>query len=320
MGSVSTALVSTVVPLLLLTGGACSSYRCAARRDHAVVGFDQHAAPVAIEAPDDSTFGGRAAAPTNPPAYRPREPMTRRSAHLWSRCREGQCKLWTDCQHYCSWLSMRDLLLGVAAGSVLANTSLDEDYQDWYQEDVRSVGTDRLAEFWEPFGQGYIFIPAFACLALAGAMCEETPLGNVTGHFGGRTTRAYLVGAPPMLFMQYCLGGSRPGETVYESRWRPFEDNNGVSGHAFVGAVPFITAAKMTDEPCLKGGLYLCSALTAWSRVNDDAHYLSHACLGWWMAYLACDAVAETEYEDEYLTFTPVTTPEMVGVGMVYQR
>jgi len=320
MGSVSTALMSTVVPLLLLACGACTAYRPAARQGNPVAGFDEDAVRITSETPDGSTSGGTVAVPANPPTSRPYDQTTRRPGRLWSRCREGQCKLWTDCQNYYSWLTMRDLLLGVAAGSVLANTSLDQDYRDWYQEDVRSSGTDRFAEFWETLGEGYVFIPAFACLALVGAMCDETPLGSVTGDFGGRTTRAYLVGAPPLLFMQSCLGGSRPGESVYQSRWKPFDDENGVSGHAFVGAVPFITAAKMTDRPSLKGGLYLCSALTAWSRVNDDAHYLSQACLGWWMAYLACDVVAETEYEDKHLTFTPVTTAEMVGMGMIYQR
>jgi hypothetical protein len=121
--------------------------------------------------------------------------------------------------------------------------------------------------------------------------------------------------------MQATLGASRPGETDHESRWKPFDDTNAVSGHAFVGAVPFITAAKMTENPFVKGSLYFCSTLTAWSRVNDDRHYLSQACLGWWMAYLACDAVQATESSnDERLTLVPVNSPEMVGIGMVFRR
>jgi membrane-associated phospholipid phosphatase len=223
-------------------------------------------------------------------------------------------------ENYFSWITMRDLVVGVGLGAVVANTSLDQDFQDWYQNDVRSTGSDRNAAFWKTFGEGQIFIPAFAGLAVAGTLCPDLPGSDPVAEFGCRTTRAYLVGAPPMLLMQYALGASRPCEAPYNSYWQPFNDNNAVSGHAFVGAVPFITAAKMAENPVVKGGLYFCSSLTGWSRVNDDRHYLSQVCLGWWMAYLTCRAVDQTEVDDRNLRFTPVTTPDMVGMGMIYER
>ena len=241
-------------------------------------------------------------------------------SRLQSRFHVLSYNIRTDHEHYYSWITMRDLLLGVAAGAALANTSLDEDFQDWYQDDLRSSGTDDFTSFWKPFGEGQIFIPAFAGLAVVGGMFEEPPLIGLTGEFGDRVTRSYLVGSPPVVFMQYCLGASRPGEAGVGSAWKPFDDGDAVSGHAFIGAVPFITAAKMTENPWAKSALYICSGFTAWSRVNDDAHYLSQACLGWWMAYLACRAVEETEQEDRYFTFTPMLAPEMAGIGMVVRR
>ena len=237
-----------------------------------------------------------------------------------SFCRENANKIWTDHGNFYSWVTMRDLLLGIGAGSILANTSLDDGFQDWYQDDVRSSGTDDFAVFSKTFGEGQFIIPAVAGLAVMGAMCDHTHCGDLTKDFGCRSTRAYLVGAPPMLLLQFTLGGSRPGEASYGSRWQPFEDVNSVSGHAFVGAVPFISAAKMTDNRFLKGGLYLCSTFTAWSRVNDDNHYLSQACLGWWIAYLACRAVDDTEVNDEHFTLSPIVSADMVGVGAVFRR
>ena len=68
---------------------------------------------------------------------------------------------------------MRDLLCAVAGASVLANTNLDEDFQRWYQRDVRSSGCDNFAAFWKTFGEGQIFIPAFAGLGLVGGMFED---------------------------------------------------------------------------------------------------------------------------------------------------
>ncbi len=215
---------------------------------------------------------------------------------------------------------MSDLLYAVAGASVLANTNLDEDFQNWYQRDVRSSGCDDFAAFWKTFGEGQIFIPAFAGLGLVGGMFEGRPLIGTAGDFGDRVTRGYLVGTPPMVFMQYCLGGSSPNEADVGSRWKPFDDSNAVSGHAFVGAVPFITAAKMTENPWAKGSLYICSTFTAWSRVNDDDHYLSQAVLGWYMAYLACRAVDDTEQVNRCFSLTPMLTPELSGMAIVWRR
>jgi hypothetical protein len=233
--------------------------------------------------------------------------------------------VWRDHRHYYSWPTLRDLGLAVAVMAPVANTSLDENFQNWYQDDVRSSGLDHYAAFWKTFGEGGIFIPAFAGLAVVGKTLEDRPvLGEpvfgLAGDYSWRVTRGYLVGAPPMLFMQLLTGASRPGETGVGSQWKPFDDNNGVSGHAFMGAVPFLTAARMTDRPLLKAGLFVLSTHTAWSRVNDDDHYLSQICLGWWMAYLACRAVDETVLDDHRVAWVPLAGPDISGVAMVVRR
>ena len=258
--------------------------------------------------------------------YAPRSPQVRgvspRSvgSRLGASWQSGKYKILEDHKNFYTCDTLRKLAYGVALGSILANTSMDEDFQDWYQQDVRSSATNDVAAFCKVFGDGRIFIPAFAGLALVGSMYDDTPCGSVLGELGSRTTRSYLVGAPPMLVMQLLLGGSRPGETTSGSHWKPFDDSNAVSGHAFGGAIPFINAAKMADNLGLKSGLYFCSTWTAWSRVNDDHHYLSQACLGWWMAYLTCTAIDRTELGTENVTFMPVASPNMLGVGMVYRR
>jgi len=226
----------------------------------------------------------------------------------------------SDYRNYYGWNSMRDLLLGVAGASVLANTSLDEDFSHWYQREVSSRETDHFTEAWDVFGEGRIIIPALVGLGILGAMSEDRPLLGRAGAFSGRVTRGYMVGIPPMLLMQFLLGGSRPGEAAVHSRWKPFDDSNAVSGHAFIGAVPFITAARTVENPWAKSALYLCSGFSTWSRVNNDQHYLSQALLGWWMAYLACRAVDETARRNENLIFTPLASPAMTGIGVVLRR
>lgn len=234
--------------------------------------------------------------------------------------RQTRSNVVNDYRHYYQWSTAWDLGWAVALAAPLANTSLDEDFHHWYQRDVRSSGSDDLSSFWRPWGEGKIFIPAWAGLAVVGHLWEERPLATAVGRFGDRTTRAYLVGAPPMLLMQFVLGASRPGETSHGSYWKPFDDTNAVSGHAFIGAVPFLTAARMTDRPAIKGALILLSAFPAWSRVNDDRHYLSQACLGWYMAHLAVRAVDKTEDDRRPIRIVPIANAQMTGFGMVIQR
>jgi hypothetical protein len=123
-----------------------------------------------------------------------------------------------------------------------------------------------------------------------------------------------------MLTMQYALGASRPGETSFDSRWKPGDDVNAVSGHAFIGAVPCIVAAQMCDDPYLRGLFYACSTFPAWSRVNDDAHYLSQACLGWYMAYLACRSIDRTERNLPSAELLPMAGPDFQGLGLLWRR
>jgi hypothetical protein len=209
---------------------------------------------------------------------------------------------------------------GFALGAVMANTSIDHDIRDWYQDDVRTDDGDEFAKAAKQLGEGIYVLPALAGGLLIGELLDDSPPASVLGDWSDRSLRAALVGAPPMLFMQLATGASRPTETDHNSAWRPFEDSNGVSGHSFVGAFPLITAAKMTDDPIAKTAFYGASTLAAWSRVNDDAHYTSQAILGWWMAYLACSAVDQTECQLRDVHFMPVPVGDGVGMGIIWQR
>jgi len=101
------------------------------------------------------------------------------------------------------------------------------------------------------------------------------------------------------------------------SHWSPFEGDNGVSGHSFLGAVPFIVAAQMSSSLYSKIPLYLASTLVGLSRINDDLHYLSQVALGWSLAYLAAASVDQTELEKRNLSIVPAFSPRGVGLQVV---
>jgi PAP2 superfamily len=126
-----------------------------------------------------------------------------------------------------------------------------------------------------------------------------------------------VVGVPPMLAMYAVVGSSRPDRD--DSRWHPFQDLHGVSGHTFMGAVPFLTAAMMTDDPWLQAPLVAGSFLTGWARINNDRHYFSQAVLGWWMAYWACRSVDQTQGERKSCLISPSISPDCTGVAVQFR-
>jgi len=232
--------------------------------------------------------------------------------------------------------------LGIGVGAVLANTSLDGDFDNWWQNDVRSQETNNLSSFFRPIGDGRYILSGLVVIAVVGHCLsrQDWTIAGVMDHWSEeriaqhrarryvllgitawscQTLRAAAVGAPPLLLSQWALGAARPDTRPYGSQWKPFTDTNAVSGHAFIGALPFITAAKMSHRPIMKITFYALSALPAWSRVNDQRHYLSQALLGWWFAYLSCDSVAKTELTKKNWLLTPSAEGCDSGMTLTYQ-
>ena len=231
-------------------------------------------------------------------------------------------RVFTDYSNLYNRNNVKNYGLALLGAGVMANTKFDGSFQKWHGDRVKSsYSCHELGEFSKVFGEGRYFIPIMVTSALTYRFFQEKlGLQNCAlGDFTDRTMRGYFVGAPTLFTMQLVLGGDRPREGT--SYWHPFQQDHGVSGHAFLGAVPFITAAQMTAQPCVKGTFYALSTLCAWSRVHDDAHYLSQALLGWYLAYLSVRAVSATEGGKSLprgLTIFPVGEANSVGIGLHY--
>ena len=229
-------------------------------------------------------------------------------------------RVWQDHRNYYSVRGLGRVGIGVAAGAVIANTDTDEKLNDAFQENVRGADSDEWSEYLrahKDLGDGLYLLPVYGGAMAVGAALDGSECARGFGEWGERSLRATLVGGPPMLLAQRVTGGSRPGERGDASRWRPLTDENGVSGHTFMGAVPFLTAAVMTDNLYAKSTLYAGSTLVGLSRVNDEAHYPSQVFLGWWIAYAATRAVDGTEdAADDGPRFVPLEPGTGEGAGV----
>ena len=231
-------------------------------------------------------------------------------------------KIVSDHRNYYSPESLTLLGGGFAVGSVMANTSIDRQIDKHFQSSIRNANSDDWFETFhssKEMGNGKYTLPLFAGAWIVGELLPESRFTPSIGTWGERSLRGFLVGAPPLIGLQKLTGGSRPSETNSGSHWHPLTDNNGVSGHAFMGSLPFITAAKMSDSLAVKAGLYAASALTPISRVNDNAHYPSQVALGWWMAYLAASAVKATDRPDSRWRFYPYSAVNSTGITAEYE-
>jgi hypothetical protein len=207
---------------------------------------------------------------------------------------------------------------GFGVGALMANTNIDHEIHRTVQSRIRNANSDEWFEYFhasKELGNPLYAVPILVSAWFVGSQLEESvPAMHFAGDWGERSVRGYLLGVPHVLALQSLTGGSRPGERSYQSHWRPLADDNGVSGHGFVSALPFITAAKLTERPVLKGLFYFASAMGPLSRINDDAHYPSQAFLGWWVALTAASAVERSDGTTKGWSLKPSVTGSNVGI------
>ncbi len=213
--------------------------------------------------------------------------------------------------------NLANLAIGFAAAAGMANTGFDEIFgNDLFRENFVDIANEDVTELLHQpgiLGDGYFVLPFIGATALAHPWLDRSEQLRPLGEWGERSARALLTGGPLVLVMQRVTGASRPNESSSQSHWEPFQDNNGVSGHSFVGAVPFLTLAQIADHPILKVACYVGSVLPAISRINDERHYFSQVFLGWYVAFLATHAVHETQTGDPSLHFFPTFSQDGMG-------
>lgn len=214
---------------------------------------------------------------------------------------------WSDTrQDYASfYTATRWTRIGTAfgVGAVIANSSIDQNLFNAYQEHVRSATTDDIARAVKPLGDLRYLLPvALGALVADGGW--DAPQG--AGRWATDVMRAVVVGGPATLALQRVTGGSRPGETTHDSQWRPLHDANGVSGHAFIGAIPWLVMGRLADPGFWRYAAYAASTLAALSRVNDAAHYPSQIVLGWYLAWESVDTVTTDPAKVSAWRLTPL--------------
>lgn len=186
------------------------------------------------------------------------------------------------------------VLAGATAGAaVLAFSGADEAIEEWHHEEVASPATAKVSKQVKEFGENY-WVGVWVVMALLDRWLPST----LVSSFGRRCMEATLLGLPVLWTTQRVLGGSRPSDQ-YGPQFRPFADENSVSGHTFLGAVPWLMLARTVRPSWVKAAAVCVSPLTGWSRLQDRRHYPSQVVLGWLLAWQTTEAVSGVEREGE---------------------
>ncbi len=196
-----------------------------------------------------------------------------------------------DYKNYYSKQNLFKVGLGIAISSIFANSDLDQNIANWYQNNVRNHTTNSVSNMLTPLGP-QIF-PLYIGTALIGGAMVRAHQSGTLYVWSMDTIRSFVVGVPPAILLQASLGPTRPSSPSPHSDWKWFHGNEyvGLSGHAFAGAIPFLVAADMSENNVVRYGLYFASTLVGLARINDNQHYFSQVFLGWWVANSAVNVV-----------------------------
>jgi membrane-associated phospholipid phosphatase len=172
-----------------------------------------------------------------------------------------------------------------AVGGVGALMLLDEPVQRYAQRH-RSKTSNDIAGVFRQEGE----TPYYAGISLG-----VLGLGVVTGKSGVRRAGTRLVAAvalsaAEMSMMKWLVGRSRPNEDVGAFSFHPFTTLKDSAGVEARGSMPsghvtaaFAVATSLSDDiksPLVHVLLYTAATGTAFSRINDNRHWLSDTAMG----------------------------------------
>ena len=132
-----------------------------------------------------------------------------------------------------------------------------------------------------------------------------------------KSFRATVVGGPALVLVAAATGGDRPTEG--DSKWGAFQNFHGVSGHTYFSAIPFITAAKMSENPYQKAILYGLSTLRGSPGSTTTSTIFPMWPLAWYLAYLSC-AVVEKGNDQREGRMHVQLAPVPKGIAVTVQK
>lgn len=155
---------------------------------------------------------------------------------------------------------------------------LDEPAQRYFQNQ-RSGSSNGMANTLRHFGQIEVYGSITGGLVAAGLVSGNDELIRT----GGRLAATLAVSGATATLVKLALGRQRPHENVEgdSDEFLPFSGHEAMpSGHSAIAFTLATALADDIDRTWATVGLYTLASGVAWSRLNDDKHWLSDVAAG----------------------------------------
>lgn len=164
----------------------------------------------------------------------------------------------------------------VAVGGVSALILLDSPVQRFAQHNS-GTGADNVAAVVRHFGQPEVYGTVTAGLLATGLIADRPEVARV----GGRLAVSLALAGVTTYMGKYTLGRPRPQQSLDSDAFAPFSGQVAMpSGHSAAAFALATSLADDIDRPWATVGLYGMATAVAWSRVNDNLHWLSDITAG----------------------------------------
>jgi membrane-associated phospholipid phosphatase len=164
----------------------------------------------------------------------------------------------------------------IVVGSLTGLMLLDKPVQR-YAQDNRSTSGNDLAAGFRHFGQPEVYGTITLGILGAGLISGNQ---DITRAGGRLATTLALAGATSSL-AKFSFGRPRPSQSLDADGYVPFSGQQAMpSGHATMAFALATTLADDIHNTWASVGLYTAATGVAWSRINDNKHWLTDVAAG----------------------------------------
>jgi membrane-associated phospholipid phosphatase len=164
----------------------------------------------------------------------------------------------------------------IVVGGLSALMLLDEPSERFLQRN-RTESLDDMSRMVRRFGQPEVYGTVTLGLLAAGLVAHDDNLTRA----GGRLAATLALAGAASTATKFVFGRPRPSESVEADVFAPFSGEDAMpSGHSTIAFALATALADDIQKTWASVGLYTLATGVAWSRLNDDRHWLSDVAAG----------------------------------------